>query len=187
MFETGRGLLADTGVQEEVSGVLSRQTIWQLMHGDPALVSNVLDAEAQIQPCGLDVTLGAVYELTEAGRLGTDERHIPDRVPLAFDFWGWLRLSPGSYMVQLNEVVRLPLDVMALGRPRSTLLRCGATLHTAVWDPGYEGRSECLLVVDNPAGIELQKDARVMQLVFFRLEQATDRAYAGRYQGENLG
>ncbi|HLG69076.1 MAG TPA: deoxyuridine 5'-triphosphate nucleotidohydrolase [Chloroflexota bacterium] len=170
-----------------MSGVLPRETIWSLIHGESALLDGLLDAQEQVQPSGVDVTLGAVFQLTEAGRLGVDERHIPDRVPLAFDFWGWMHLTPGAYMIQLNETVHLPLDVMALGRPRSTLLRCGATLHTAVWDPGYKGRSECLLTVENPAGIELQKDARVMQLVFFRLEEPTLAGYSGRYQGENLG
>jgi len=169
-----------------VSGVLPRQTIRDLISREPNLVSGLLEPEAQVQPCGLDATLGAIFELTEGGRLGVDERHIPDRVPMAFDFWGWLHLTPGSYMVQLNETVCLPLDVMALGRPRSSLLRCGATLHTAVWDPGYEGRSECLLTVENSAGIDLQKDARILQLVFFRLEQAAASGYAGRYQHENL-
>ncbi|HEY8695866.1 MAG TPA: deoxyuridine 5'-triphosphate nucleotidohydrolase [Chloroflexota bacterium] len=175
----------ETGVIDPVSGVLSRETIWQLIQ-EQQLVSGLLEPDKQLQPAGLDVTLGAIFELTESGRLGTEERHIPDRVPLAFDFWGWMRLAPGSYMIQLNEAVRLPLDVMALGRPRSTLLRCGASLHTAVWDPGYAGKSECLLTVHNPAGIELQKDARLMQLVFFRLEQPAETGYAGRYQGENL-
>jgi dUTP pyrophosphatase len=175
-----------TGVMDSVSGVLPRETIWQLIHTAPELASGLPDPDRQVQLSGLDVTLGAVFQLTESGRLGTDERHIPDRVPLAFDFWGWLHLGPGSYMIQINETVRLPLDIMALGRARSTLLRCGATLHTAVWDPGYAGKSECLLTVENPAGIELQKDARIMQLVFFRLEQPTDVGYAGRYQGENL-
>jgi len=172
-------------VIDPVSGVLSRETIWQLIQ-EQQLVSGLLEPDKQLQPAGLDVTVGAIFELTESGRLGTEERHIPDRVPLAFDFWGWMRLAPGSYMIQLNEAVRLPLDVMALGRPRSTLLRCGASLHTAVWDPGYAGKSECLLTVHNPAGIELQKDARLMQLVFFRLEQPAETGYAGRYQGENL-
>lgn len=175
-----------SGAGDGVSGVLPRETIWSLMHSEPQLLDGLLDPELQVQPCGVDVTLGAVFQMTEGGRLGVDERHTPDRVPLGFDFWGWLHLTPGSYMVQLNETVRLPLDVMALARPRSTLLRCGATLHTAVWDPGYTGRSESLLVVENPAGIDLQKDARIMQLVFFRLEQPTKAGYSGRYQGENL-
>jgi dUTP pyrophosphatase len=181
---TGVSLL-EAGVIEAVSGALSREAIWQLIQ-DEQMVTGLLEPENQLQPSGLDVTLGAVYELTEAGRVGVDDRHVPDRVPLAFDFWGWMHLTPGSYMVQLNEIVRLPLDVMALGRPRSTLLRCGASLHTAVWDPGYSGRSECLLTVHNPAGIDLQKDARILQFVFFRLEQPTAAGYAGRYQGENL-
>src|SRR5581483_8388329 len=179
-------LLASTGVIEGVSSVLPRQTIWELIQGDQQLVSGLLEPEVQLQPCGVDVTLGAVFQLTEGGRLGTDERHIPDRVPLGFDFWGWLHLAPGSYVVQLNETVRLPLDIMALARPRSSLLRCGATLGTAVWDPVYHGRGECLLTVHNPAGLDVQKDARISQLVFLRLEEPTNLGYEGRYQGENL-
>src|SRR5581483_7662509 len=93
--------LLDKGVASNVSGVLPRQTIWDLMQGTTPLVSGLPEPESQLQPCGLDVTLGAVFQFTEAGRLGSEERHLPDRVPLAFDFWGWLHLTPGSYMVQL--------------------------------------------------------------------------------------
>ncbi|MEI2760841.1 MAG: hypothetical protein V9E95_01185 [Methanothrix soehngenii] len=38
-----------------------------------------------------------------------------------------------------NEIVNIPGDVAALARARSTLLRCGASLETALWDPGYLG------------------------------------------------
>ena len=75
---------------------------------------------------------------------------------------------------------------MALGRPRSTLGRIGATIHTAVWDAGYEGRSTSLLAVLNPAGIRLQKDARVMQLVFMTIASPGSVGYSGIYQGENI-
>jgi dUTP pyrophosphatase len=74
---------------------------------------------------------------------------------------------------------------MAFGRPRSSLLRCGAAIHTAVWDAGYRGRSEALLVVVAHEGVRLAPGARVLQLVFVRLEAAT-RAYSGAYQGENV-
>ncbi|MHB8618685.1 MAG: deoxyuridine 5'-triphosphate nucleotidohydrolase [Chloroflexota bacterium] len=166
--------------------VLPKQTISDLVGGSSRLVSGLISPEDQLQPCGLDLTLATVYELTEAGRLGVHDRHLPDRVPLAFDFWGWLHLAPGHYSVLYNETVCLPLDLMALGRPRSSLQRCGATLHTAVWDPGYTGRSESLLVIHNAGGIDLQKDARILQLVFFRLQQPTSAPYAGHYQRENL-
>jgi len=75
--------------------------------------------------------------------------------------------------------------VMALAAHRSSLLRCGVTVGTAVWDAGYEGRSQSLLVVHNPLGFRLQKNARIIQLVFFQLSQETER-YKGKYQGENI-
>jgi dUTP pyrophosphatase len=78
------------------------------------------------------------------------------------------------------------LTVMALGRPRSTLNRIGATIHTAVWDAGYEGRSTSLLAVMNPNGVQLQQHARVMQLVFFAIGEPPGEGYAGIYQGENV-
>ena len=74
---------------------------------------------------------------------------------------------------------------MALGRPRSTLLRCGANVGTAVWDRGYSGRSESLLTVENSNGIRIFKDARVLQLIFMRT--LTDESlYKGIFLNENL-
>ncbi len=76
---------------------------------------------------------------------------------------------------------------MALGRPRSSLGRSGVTIHTAVWDAGYSGRSTSLLSVLNSEGFRVQRDARVMQLVFVGLAAPTTEGYAGQYQGENIG
>ena len=89
-------------------------------------------------------------------------------------------------MVVFNEVVHLPLDLMALGRPRSSLLRSGVAMHTAVWDAGYRGRSQALLTVYNPEGFRVQQNAGLMQLVFFRLAQPVVEGYQGRFLGENL-
>ncbi len=74
----------------------------------------------------------------------------------------------------------------ALGRTRSSLLRSGVALHTAVWDAGYSGRSQSLLVVYNPHGFTLTRDARIMQVVFLPLEQAARQGYSGRFLGENV-
>ena len=85
-----------------------------------------------------------------------------------------------------NEVVNLPLNIMALGRPRSSLLRSGVSIHTAVWDAGYNGRSQALLVVYHPDGYRVQRDARLMQLVFLQMETAASRGYQGRFQSEHI-
>ena len=96
-----------------------------------------------------------------------------------------IELIPGAYVITYNEIVHLPRNVMALSAPRSSLLRCGVAVHNAVWDAGYSGRAQSLLVVYNQSGFRLQRNARVVQLVFFRLTQETD-GYQGVYQRENI-
>ncbi|MEM4523885.1 MAG: deoxyuridine 5'-triphosphate nucleotidohydrolase, partial [Archaeoglobaceae archaeon] len=61
----------------------------------------------------------------------------------------------------------------------------GVSVETAVWDAGYEGRSEVLIVVHNPEGIWLKKNARIIQLIFLKLCSKT-RGYAGIYKFENV-
>ena len=75
---------------------------------------------------------------------------------------------------------------MALARPRSSLLRSGVAIHTAVWDAGYNGRSQALINIYHPDGYDIQKNARVMQLVFMVLDAPTQQKYDGAYQNENI-
>ena len=91
----------------------------------------------------------------------------------------------GAYLITYNEIVHLPKNVIALATPRSSLLRCGVTVHTAVWDAGYSGRSQSLLIVYHPQGFRLQKNSRIVQLVFLELTQETE-GYNGIYQRENI-
>ena len=86
----------------------------------------------------------------------------PEAQPLRFDSSGWLDLPPGPYQIVFNEIVDLPNDLMALGRPRSSLCRMGATVSTAVWDAGYVGRSTALLIIENPAGMRIERNARLI-------------------------
>ena len=106
--------------------------------------------------------------------------------PLSFDASGWVELAPGPYQIVFNEMVDLPNDLMALGGRDRVFAVSGRRSCTAVWDAGYAGRSTALLVVENPAGIRIERDARLMQLVFFTLNAPTARGYDGAYQGENL-
>ncbi len=167
--------------------VLSRYDIQRLIENEPPLVADHIDLEAQLQPNGFDLTLREVALLQSAGSLGVSNgnRVLPPLSPLAFDGLGFLYLTPGIYIVTYNEIVHLPSEVMALGRPRSSLLRSGVAVHNAVWDAGYRGRSQSLLAVYNPQGFRLERNARIVQLVFLRLSGPT-QGYQGTYQGENV-
>jgi dUTP diphosphatase len=153
-----------------------------------ALVESTIDADVQVQMCGVELTLQKTERFLSAGALAFDnkERRLPETEVVEFDLSDWVYLGPGAYLVTFNEIVNIPKDMAALARPRSSLLRMGASLETALWDPGYRGRSQSLLVVYNPQGLRLKRNARLMQLVFMRLEREADKAYSGIYQGENI-
>jgi len=152
-----------------------------LVRGDD-LVGN--DA---FQPNGVDLSLEAIWRFAGRGSLGrlNADRELPARKELAFEADDWLELGPGSYGMRYAEWVQLPSDCGGLCFPRSSLLRMGLHVPTAVWDAGYAGRGEGLLQVTNPHGVRLQRGARIVQLVVLRLNEAADAGYAGSYQHEN--
>src|SRR5215212_4285916 len=171
-----------------LGGPLGRETLLTLIQGERPLIAGYHSIEDQLQPNGFDLSVAEVGEFVNGGASGQTNanRSLPDVGALTFDESGWLELPPGPYQIVFNETVDLPNTVMALGRPRSSLCRAGATLATAVWDAGYRGRSTALLIVQNPAGIRIERAARLLQLVFFTLDAPTARGYDGTYQGENI-
>ena len=170
------------------AGVLDRETILELIRAPAPLIEGYSDLAAQIQPHGFDLTLREMRAFTAAGKLGAgmEPSSLPDSTALSFGARGRLELATGAYIVTLNEIVNLPLNVMALARPRSSLLRCGVAIHTAVWEAGYRGRSQALLTVYNPSGYTVVKDARLLQMVFMYLTKPVGEGYQGRYLGENI-
>lgn len=137
--------------------------------------------DPQQQPNGVDLTLGAVFEQTEPGFIGRDEKRVGNREELTPDGETY-QLDAGTYVVQYGEPVRIPEDRIGFVLPRSTLLRNSCTLDTAVWDAGYEGIGEGRLDVGH--AIEIEPDARIAQLVLAKADH--EGTYTGAYQGENL-
>ena len=166
--------------------VLSREELRAALAATPPLVEDI-EIDVQVQTNGIDLRVERVQRLSSPGLLGATDavREPAAREDVPTDKDGWWDLHRGAYVVTYREKVNLPRDLMALARPRSSLLRSGVAIHTAVWDAGYSGRGEGLLSVLNPRGYRLQRGARVLQLVFFRLATATAEGYRGKYQGEN--
>ena len=167
--------------------VLSKQDIHRLLQQEPPLIEGYMNLEEQVQPNGVDLTLREVALLQSSGKLAVknSQRLVSDLAPLVFNGMDFIDLIAGAYIITYNEIVHLPKNVMALAMPRSSLLRCGVTVNTAVWDAGYSGRSQSLMVVYNPQGFRLQRNTRIVQLVFLQLTQET-QGYQGAYQGENI-
>lgn len=135
---------------------------------------------------GLKLHVDKIFAFSNKGGLYNNVKKISDVVEVKPDSRGIYELAAGAYRIRYKELVKVPDDALALAIPRSTLLRIGATIFTAVWDPGYEGRGEGLMVVFNPHGIELEEGVQVAQLVFVKLDRATRFVYRGSYYRENI-
>lgn len=170
-----------------MTAILAKADIQKLLKRKPPLIEGYFNLEEQLQPNGIDLTLRETALPQASGRIAVKDtqRLVPDLAPLVFDGLDFVQLMPGAYIITYNEIVHLPPNITALVFPRSSLLRCGVTVYTAVWDAGYHGRAQSLMVVYNPQGFRLQRNARIVQLVFLKLTQKT-ASYQGTYQGENI-
>ncbi|SDN01553.1 dUTP pyrophosphatase [Halogranum gelatinilyticum] len=141
----------------------------------------------QVQPNGVDLTLDAVFEQLDPGRIGQDGKEIGERQAVSLEERDegdpeTYYLPAGGYIVRYAETVHIPEDHVGFIYPRSSLMRNSCMLNTAVWDAGYEGKGEGLLQVHHD--IELERGARIAQIVLADAEH--DSTYDGSYQGENI-
>jgi deoxycytidine triphosphate deaminase len=144
-----------------------------------------LGYSTEILDCsGVKLTLDEVFTTESEGFIDIDTKVIPHYKRLEHDSDGIYHLPQGSYVIRYREYVKVPEDAIALAIPRSSLIRSGSTLFTAVWDPGYEGRGYGLLVVYNSHGIRVRRGAQVAQLVFIKMMERSVKVYRGTYFGE---
>lgn len=155
------------------------------------LISGYINLATQLTPNGFDLTAGEVFSFDSPGCIdfSNKERVVPSQKPVApekkneQDEYGWWHLLPGAYKVKTNETVNLPGDLIAFAFSRTSLLRVGAFTQHGVWDAGFRGKGEFLLVVQNPKGLRLKQNARVAQLVFMGTNET--EAYRGVYKDLN--
>lgn len=152
------------------------------------LIEHYIDLDKQLTPNGFDFTASEIHRFKDSGKLdfSNGERDIPETEKIEpvkvneDDEYGWWKLESGVYKIKTNEVVDLPEDVIAFAYPRSSLLRMGCTIENGVWDAGFRGQSEFMLIVENEEGVEIKENARVNHIVFEKIEET--EGYQGRYQ-----
>ncbi len=152
------------------------------------LLADFVDLDEQLQPASLDLTVEKIFAYTSKGQIDFDnkERKLSELKELQFDEQGWVDLQQGSYKVVYREKVKVPKDAAGLSIGRTSLARCAAKLQVGFWDPGYEGKGMAMLTIDNPLGLKVKKNAKVAQLIFFKLSQEANDSYNGLFNKENL-
>lgn len=149
-----------------------------------SFLSQLIDVKKQKQQAGIDLTLKKVFAFVSEGVVdfSNEKRKVAEVKELEFDSEGKVGLPPGAYKVVFNEYFKVPKNAAGFFLTRTTLLRSGAAMFSGLWDPGFEGMAESLLVVYNPFGITLYKNARIAQIVFFHLKEEAEEEYSGIYK-----
>lgn len=131
-------------------------------------VDNLVYEPVQVHEHGIDLTVGAVYEVAAPGRIdfGGDELEDADLEPVpteledSNDEYGWWHLEGGQYVLQHNEFLT-DLDGAAQLQPRNELLARGGS------HPSVQVREHLPLIPLSVAdgGLRLKENARVSTLV----------------------
>lgn len=148
------------------------------------LVKNILSEELQYQPAGVDFTVKKIYTWKTEGVIDfTNKNRILSNLQ-EIEIKGKILLSRGTYLVEFNETVSLPGNVIGFVQTRSSLLRMGATVTAGFIDPGYQGLVLAVLNIYNEKGIFIFPNARICQWRFEFLNEKTEKPYTGKYQGQ---
>ena len=90
-------------------------------------------------------------------------------------------LQPGVYSITFHQGCVLPNNIMAQIVQRSSLLRCGVDIKSAIYDPGFKtDLMGAVMIVHNT--IQIEEGARVAQIIMS--QTVTAEVYDGQYQAE---
>jgi deoxycytidine triphosphate deaminase len=139
--------------------------------------------ENNVQPSGVDLRVKTVYRLKNGGYIGVKNRQTPNVDVVSDKVGDKVVLEPNEFvLVETMEKVNMPKDLLALILPRSSLFRCGVSLHTAVVDPGFVGTLTFGMKNLSEHPFEIEIGSKIGQIVFEEVK-GNDKLYNGKYQG----
>lgn len=136
------------------------------------IVSNILDAEQQIQQNWIDLTLKSISILNwkhEWNELTLQSRTHCDRAIIDFDLSNRICLQPWVYDVEFNEFVNIPNWMCANIITRSTVNRGWNFITSWLYDAGFNNYIWAILHVNIPLTIE--KNVRLAQIIFSEAQE----------------
>lgn len=141
-----------------------------------------------VQQQGIDVRIDKISSVEGAGIVPavgkTIKAHTTNIEWLNGDS-EYIYLQPGYYEVELMESCDIPKDAVLNYKTRSSLVRCGAIVHSGQFDGGFRtDKMGCFLEVLLPVSIE--RGARIAQAVVDESYPVDDdKLYNGQWQNDN--
>ena len=148
--------------------------------------------DKQYQPAGIDFRLGAVMTLDESEEvygISEDIKQLPDYIPVPESAvtikastleTGWLIEPHIPYIGVTKEKIKIDSNAAQIYFPRSSLLRAGVDVRTALGDPGFNGHLSFLIINHSNKPFFLKKNERFAQMIDIQV-QGSINDYDGDY------
>lgn len=146
--------------------------------------------EKDYQPSGMDLRVGRVFVLEDRlwASLHEGEKHLPNQIELEVGnvhelalYDGWVLEPHVPYMFEVQEQIKIGDENAQFYLPRSSLLRAGVNVYTALGDLGYNGHLRFLVINHRNGPFFIQQGERFAQLVDFEVRGGSE-SYDGDYQ-----
>ncbi len=144
-------------------------------------------AEKQVQPNAVDITVARVYALDKGAFMlsGDTKQPLPRRtihpIKRQTDGIEVFRLKGGTYVVEFDQKVEMGANEAGLVVCRSTLMRNGVWMTSALYDSGYHGHMFAGMTVSPGTEFIFPRHERIAQFLCFEAEALS--LYDGQYQG----
>lgn len=147
---------------------------------EKGIITNHCDEGIQQQ--GIDVRLDRVFAVVIGGKVPKEGKTLPAQTVEVSPVYGKYCLTPGYYEVTFEEGCNIPNNATLHFKTRSSLVRCGALIHSGQFDAGFHtDKAGAFLQVLMP--IEIEPGARVAQALVFTSNEV-ENLYDGQWQGD---
>jgi len=163
--------------------ILSDKSIKKLIKNQKLVIKNL--KPGAIQPSSIDLTLDDSALLlkywTTKGILDFKTKTNYEKIS-----GKQFIIPPHSFILaSTQESLSLPKDVSGFVEGRSSVGRMGLFIQNAsVVGPGFKGQLTLELYNANILPIRLDAGSRICQLILFKMDQASEKGYSGKYQNQ---
>lgn len=98
------------------------------------------------------------------------------------------QLDPGGFkLASTIERFVIPKDIVGRVCDKSTLARRGIAVQNTIIEPGWYGYLTLELTNNGPEPVQFYAGTPIAQIMFERLDEATEQPYVGKYQNQQAG
>ena len=146
----------------------------------------------QYQPAGIDLKLGQINVFDnkdDVYAIVNNVKQLPNQteLPESAVKIGSTKLEVGytlephkPYIAVVDKKIKIDKDCAQIYLPRSSLLRAGVDVRTALGDPGFDGHLSFLIINHNDVPFFIKRGERFAQLINIKVE-GVESEYDGDY------